>query len=161
MTNAPYLLKKHRGGARAGHDTAYDHMFLDGLEDAYEEGRAMGTFAQDMADKYQLTREDMDEYSIASLDRANKAIESGAFADEVVPVTVKNSQGRRNRRYRRGTRQGPPGQDPDPAPGIRQGWHDYRRDLILDLRWRGGCRHDAQERGRSQGPERPSPRSPA
>lgn len=93
MTNAPYLLKKHRGGARAGHDTAYDHMFLDGLEDAYEEGRAMGTFAQDTADKYQLTREDMDEYSIASLDRANKAIASGAFADEVVPVTIKTRKG--------------------------------------------------------------------
>ena len=93
MTNAPYLMKKHRSGARLGHDTAYDHMFLDGLEDAYEEGRAMGTFAQDMADKYQLTREDMDEYSIASLDRANKAIESGAFADEVVPVTFKTRKG--------------------------------------------------------------------
>jgi len=93
MTNAPYLLKKHRSGARLGHDMAYDHMFLDGLEDAYEEGRAMGTFAQEMADKYQLTREQMDEYSIASLDRANKAIESGAFADEVVPVTIKTRKG--------------------------------------------------------------------
>ncbi len=93
MTNAPYLLKKHRSGARLGHDTAYDHMFLDGLEDAYEEGRAMGTFAQEMADKYQLTREQMDDYSIASLDRANKAIESGAFADEVVPVTIKTRKG--------------------------------------------------------------------
>ena len=56
MTNAPYLLKKHRSGARIGHDTAYDHMFLDGLEDAYEEGRAMGSFAQCTADEYQLTR---------------------------------------------------------------------------------------------------------
>ncbi|MGB3795920.1 MAG: acetyl-CoA C-acyltransferase [Alteraurantiacibacter sp.] len=93
MTNAPYLLKKHRSGARIGHDTAYDHMFLDGLEDAYEEGRAMGTFAQEMADKYQLTREQMDEYSIASLDRANKAIESGAFDDEVVSVTIKTRKG--------------------------------------------------------------------
>ncbi len=93
MSGAPYLLKKHRGGARLGHDTTYDHMFLDGLEDAYEEGRAMGTFAQDMADKYQLTREDMDAYSITSLDRANKAIEGGAFADEVVPVTIKTRKG--------------------------------------------------------------------
>ena len=93
MTNAPYLLKKHRSGARIGHDTTYDHMFLDGLEDAYEEGRAMGTFAQDTANEYQLTREDMDEYSIASLDRANKAIESGAFDDEVVAVTVKTRKG--------------------------------------------------------------------
>lgn len=93
MTNAPYLLKKHRSGARIGHDKAYDHMFLDGLEDAYEEGRAMGTFAQDMANKYQLTREEMDQYSIASLERANAAIASGAFADEVVPVTFTTRAG--------------------------------------------------------------------
>jgi acetyl-CoA C-acetyltransferase len=93
MTNAPYLLKKHRSGARLGHDTTYDHMFLDGLEDAYEEGRAMGTFAQDTANEYQLTREEMDNYSIESLSRANKAIESGAFADEVVPVTFSTRKG--------------------------------------------------------------------
>ncbi|MEL6878216.1 MAG: acetyl-CoA C-acyltransferase [Pseudomonadota bacterium] len=93
MTNAPYLLKKHRSGARLGHDTTYDHMFLDGLEDAYEEGRAMGTFAQDTANDYQMTREEMDDYSIESLRRANAAIESGAFADEVVPVTVKTRKG--------------------------------------------------------------------
>ncbi len=93
MTNAPYLLKKHRSGARIGHDTAYDHMFLDGLEDAYEAGRAMGTFAQDMANEYQLTRENMDDYSIASLARANAAIASGAFADEIVAVTVKTRAG--------------------------------------------------------------------
>ena len=93
MTNAPYLLKKHRSGARIGHDTAYDHMFLDGLEDAYEAGRAMGTFAQDTANEYQLTREDMDEYSIESLRRANSAIESGAFAGEVVPVTFSTRGG--------------------------------------------------------------------
>ena len=93
MTNAPYLLKKHRNGARLGHDTAYDHMFLDGLEDAYEEGRAMGTFAQDTANDYQMTREEMDEYSIESLRRANEAIDNGAFADEVVAVTVKTRKG--------------------------------------------------------------------
>jgi acetyl-CoA C-acetyltransferase len=93
MTNAPYLLKKHRSGARIGHDTAYDHMFLDGLEDAYEPGRAMGTFAQDTANQYQLTREDMDAYSIESLARANRAIANGAFADEVVPVTVASRSG--------------------------------------------------------------------
>jgi acetyl-CoA C-acetyltransferase len=93
MTNAPYLLKKHRSGARIGHDTAYDHMFLDGLEDAYEAGRAMGTFAQCTADEYQLTREDMDRFAITSLSRASEAISSGAFADEVVPVTVKTRKG--------------------------------------------------------------------
>lgn len=93
MTNAPYLLKKHRSGARIGHDTAYDHMFLDGLEDAYEEGRAMGTFAQETANEYQLTREQMDEYSIESLRRANAAIENGSFAEEVVPVTFSTRGG--------------------------------------------------------------------
>jgi acetyl-CoA C-acetyltransferase len=92
MTNAPYLLKKHRNGARAGHDTAYDHMFLDGLEDAYD-GGSMGSFAQTCADEYQLTREAQDEYSIESLRRAQAAIESGAFADEIVPVTVKTRAG--------------------------------------------------------------------
>jgi len=93
MTNAPYLLKKHRSGARIGHDTAYDHMFLDGLEDAYEAGKAMGAFAQCTADEYQLTRADMDAYSIESLARANSAIQGGAFADEVVPVTVQTRKG--------------------------------------------------------------------
>ena len=104
MTNAPYLLKKHRSGARLGHDTAYDHMFLDGLEDAYEEGRAMGTFAQQTANDYQLTREQMDDYSIESLRRANAAIESGAFSGEVVPVTFT-------------TRAGEQTVDTDEAPG--------------------------------------------
>ncbi len=93
MTNAPYLLKKMRSGARIGHDKVYDHMFLDGLEDAYDEGRAMGTFAQDTADAYQLTRETMDDYSVESLRRANEAIRTGAFADEVVPVTVRTRNG--------------------------------------------------------------------
>jgi acetyl-CoA C-acetyltransferase len=93
MTNAPYLLKKHRSGARLGHDTTYDHMFLDGLEDAYEEGRAMGTFAQETANDYQMTREEMDDYSIESLRRANAAIESGAFAGEVVPVSFSTRKG--------------------------------------------------------------------
>ena len=104
MTNAPYLLKKHRSGARLGHDTTYDHMFLDGLEDAYEEGRAMGTFAQETANEYQLTREQMDDYSIESLRRANAAIESGAFSGEVVPVTFT-------------TRAGQQTVDTDEAPG--------------------------------------------
>jgi len=93
MTNAPYLLKKHRSGARIGHDTAYDHMFLDGLEDAYEEGRAMGTFAQCTADEYQLTREEMDAYAIESLSRAKAAIDGGGFADEIVPVTITSRAG--------------------------------------------------------------------
>ncbi|WP_260922280.1 acetyl-CoA C-acyltransferase [Novosphingobium sp. 9] len=92
MTNAPYLTKKHRSGARMGHDTLYDHMFLDGLEDAYESA-SMGAFAQATADEYQLTREDQDGYSIESLKRAQDAIASGAFAAEIVPVTVKTRKG--------------------------------------------------------------------
>ncbi|HMO68752.1 MAG TPA: acetyl-CoA C-acyltransferase [Novosphingobium sp.] len=92
MTNSPYLLKKHRSGARAGHDTAYDHMFLDGLEDAYE-GGSMGSFAQAVADEYQFTREDQDAYAIESLRRAQAAIADGGFASEVVPVTVKTRAG--------------------------------------------------------------------
>ncbi|UKK85268.1 acetyl-CoA C-acyltransferase [Sphingopyxis sp. BSN-002] len=93
MTNAPYLLKKHRGGARIGHDTAYDHMFLDGLEDAYDAGRAMGTFAQDTADAYQLSRQAQDDYSIESLSRAKAAIADGAFAGEIAPVTISGRKG--------------------------------------------------------------------
>ena len=93
MTNAPYLLKKHRSGARIGHDTAYDHMFLDGLEDAYEAGRAMGTFAQDTADAYQLSRQAQDDYSIESLKRAQAAIADGAFAAEIAPVTLITRKG--------------------------------------------------------------------
>jgi acetyl-CoA C-acetyltransferase len=93
MTNAPYLLKKHRSGARIGHDEIKDSMFLDGLEDAYEPGRLMGSFAEEAAQEYQLTREAQDAYAIESLARANAAIESGAFEGEVVPVTVKTRAG--------------------------------------------------------------------
>ncbi len=92
MTNAPYLLKKHRSGARAGHDTIYDHMFLDGLEDAYE-GKSMGSYAQATSDDYQLTREMQDDYAIESLRRANAAITSGGFVDEIAPVTVRGRKG--------------------------------------------------------------------
>ena len=93
MTNAPYLLKKHRAGARIGHDKVYDHMFLDGLEDAYEEGRAMGSFAQETANEYQLTRENMDDYTLESLTRAKAAIDGGAFKNEIVAVTIKGRKG--------------------------------------------------------------------
>jgi len=82
-----------RGGARIGHGLVIDHMFLDGLEDAYDKGRLMGTFAEDCAEKYQFTREDQDEYALKSLANAVAAIESGAFASEVTPVTVKTRRG--------------------------------------------------------------------
>src|SRR4029079_1100862 len=93
MTNAPFLLKKHRAGARIGHDTVYDHMMLDGLEDAYDAGRAMGTFAEDAAREYQFTRADQDSYAIESLRRANEAITSGKFNKEITPVTVTTRKG--------------------------------------------------------------------
>jgi acetyl-CoA C-acetyltransferase len=93
MTNAPYLLPKARGGYRMGHGQVIDHMFLDGLEDAYDRGRLMGTFAEDCARHYQFTREAQDDYAIRSLRRAQGAIESGAFADEIVPVTVSGRGG--------------------------------------------------------------------
>jgi acetyl-CoA C-acetyltransferase len=93
MTNAPYLSKKYRSGARIGHDTVYDHMMLDGLEDAYEPGRAMGTFAEDAAREYQFTREQQDQFAIESLKRANEAINSGKFDKEITPVTVATRKG--------------------------------------------------------------------
>jgi acetyl-CoA C-acetyltransferase len=93
MTNAPYLLPKMRGGARLGHAVAQDHMFLDGLEDAYEPGRLMGTFAEDCATEFQFTREAQDEYALASLSRARAAQESGAFSAEIAPVTVSGRGG--------------------------------------------------------------------
>src|SRR5574344_2407387 len=95
MTNAPYLLKKGRGGYRMGHDKVYDHMMLDGLEDAYEAGRSMGTFGEDCAAKYQFTREQQDNFAIASVQRAQEAIKSGAFKEEIAPVTVKDRKGER------------------------------------------------------------------
>lgn len=88
MTNAPYLLAKMRSGARLGHTQAIDHMFLDGLEDAYEKGRLMGTFAEDCAHGFAFTREAQDAYALASLTRALAAQASGALVDEIVPVTV-------------------------------------------------------------------------
>jgi acetyl-CoA C-acetyltransferase len=93
MTNAPYLLAKHRGGARIGHDTISDSMYLDGLEDAYESGRLMGSFAEETAKAYQFTRKDMDDFAISSLGRAKAAVESGAFAREIVPVEVVTRKG--------------------------------------------------------------------
>ena len=93
MSNAPYLLEKMRGGARIGHQKVLDHMFLDGLEDAYDKGRLMGTFAEDCAEKYQFTREAQDDYAIGSLNGALEAIRSGAFDGEVAPVTLTSRKG--------------------------------------------------------------------
>lgn len=93
MTGAPYLMNKHRGGARIGHDVIVDSMMMDGLEDAYQAGKPMGSFAQDTANQYQFTREDQDAYAIESLTRAREAIASGAFKAEIVPVEVTTRKG--------------------------------------------------------------------
>ena len=93
MSNAPYLLPQMRGGARIGHAQAMDHMFLDGLEDAYDKGRLMGTFAEDCAEKFQFTREAQDAYALESLSNALAAEKSGAFGNEITPVTIKTRKG--------------------------------------------------------------------
>jgi len=93
MTNAPYLLPKMRGGARIGHQNVQDSMFLDGLEDAYDKGRLMGTFAEDCAEKFQFTREDQDEFALKSLSNALDAEKSGAFDGEITPVTLTTRRG--------------------------------------------------------------------
>ncbi|HRM76599.1 MAG TPA: acetyl-CoA C-acyltransferase, partial [Paracoccus sp. (in: a-proteobacteria)] len=95
MSNAPYLLPKARSGYRMGHGQVMDHMFLDGLEDAYDKGRLMGTFAEDCAEAYQFTREAQDEYAITSLTRAQKAIGEGRFDAEVTPVTIRAGKAER------------------------------------------------------------------
>ncbi|OIQ28454.1 MAG: acetyl-CoA acetyltransferase [Alphaproteobacteria bacterium MedPE-SWcel] len=93
MTNAPYLLPKMRGGARIGHGQVIDHMFLDGLEDAYDKGRLMGTFAEDCAEHYQFTRQEQDAFALGSLSNALAAQESGAFEGELTDVVVKTRKG--------------------------------------------------------------------
>ncbi|MEZ7833857.1 MAG: acetyl-CoA C-acyltransferase [Burkholderiaceae bacterium] len=95
MTNAPYLLQKGRGGYRMGHDKLYDHMMLDGLEDAYEAGRSMGTFGEDCAAKYSFTRDAQDTFAMESVQRAQAASSNGVFAAEIAPVTVKTRKGER------------------------------------------------------------------
>jgi acetyl-CoA C-acetyltransferase len=93
MTNAPYLLPKARGGMRMGHGAVLDHMFLDGLEDAYDKGKLMGTFAEDCAEKYHFTREAQDEFALRSLARARTANEDGTFGWEIAPVTIAGKTG--------------------------------------------------------------------
>ncbi|HEY1805485.1 MAG TPA: acetyl-CoA C-acyltransferase, partial [Terracidiphilus sp.] len=92
MSNAPYLLDRARSGYRMGHGRIFDHMFLDGLEDAYEKGRLMGTYAEDCAQSYGFSRQEQDEFALASLTRAKKAIAEGSFSAEIVPVTVRSGK---------------------------------------------------------------------
>ncbi|AUG54355.1 acetyl-CoA C-acyltransferase [Thalassospira marina] len=121
MTNAPFLLPNMRGGNKYGHSQVYDHMALDGLEDAYEKGRSMGTFAESTADKYGFTREAQDDYAIASLTRAQEAIKSGRFDAEITPVTVSTRKGDVVIK----TDEQPPKVNPEKIPGLRPA---FRKD---------------------------------
>ncbi len=115
MSNAPYLMTKHRGGSRIGHDTISDSLYLDGLEDAYDPGRLMGSFAEDSARDYQFTRQAMDDYAVASLTKAKAASESGAFDHEIAPVEVKTRKGSETV----GRDEQPGKADPDKIPTLK------------------------------------------
>jgi acetyl-CoA C-acetyltransferase len=120
MSNAPYLLDRARAGYRLGHGRVLDHMFLDGLEDSYDKGRLMGTFAEDCATSFQFTREAQDAYAIASLTRARQAITDGSFAAEVVPVTVR--AGKSERQVTQDEQ--PPKANPEKIPGLRPAFRE-------------------------------------
>ncbi|WP_315809584.1 acetyl-CoA C-acyltransferase [Pseudomonas sp. C9-3] len=120
MSNAPYLLERARSGYRMGHGKVLDHMFLDGLEDAYDKGRLMGTFAEDCAEKYGFTRQQQDDYAIASLTRAQKAMSEGRFAEEIVAVTVK--AGKETREISQDEQ--PPKARPDKIPTLKPAFRD-------------------------------------
>ena len=120
MTNAPYLLKRARSGYRMGHGVIHDHMFLDGLEDAYDKGRSMGTFAEECAEAYQFTRDAQDHYAIASLDKAKRAVDGGLFDAETVTVQVPS--GKTSREI---TRDEQPGKaDPARIPSLKPAFRD-------------------------------------
>ncbi|SFP43432.1 acetyl-CoA C-acetyltransferase [Geopseudomonas sagittaria] len=120
MSNAPYLLDKARAGYRMGHGQVLDHMFLDGLEDAYDKGRLMGTFAEDCAQEYGFNREAQDAYALTSLQRARDAMASGRFAEEIVPLTV--PQGREQRLVAHDEQ--PPKASPEKIPTLRPAFRD-------------------------------------
>ncbi|MEL7939910.1 MULTISPECIES: acetyl-CoA C-acyltransferase [Pseudomonas] len=120
MSNAPYLLERARSGYRMGHGKVLDHMFLDGLEDAYDKGRLMGTFAEDCAQSYGFTREQQDEYAIASLTRAQQAMRDGRFAAEIVPLTVK--AGKETREVSQDEQ--PPKARPDKIPTLKPAFRE-------------------------------------
>ena len=120
MSNAPYLLDRARTGYRMGHGRVLDHMFLDGLEDAYDKGRLMGTFAEDCAEAYQFTRQAQDAYALASLERANRAIREGAFAWEITDVPVQAGKAQRIV----STDEQPPKARPDKIPTLKPAFRD-------------------------------------
>jgi acetyl-CoA C-acetyltransferase len=159
MTNAPYLMAKARAGVRMGHTELKDSMFFDGLEDA-ETGRSMGTFAQDTADQFQLTREDMDAFAIESVNRARNAIAEGMLRDEIAPIpgTQRHRRGHAARRdcthrntrcqnrRRRAARTRQTRTNPHVTGGVQRRRQHHCRQLEFDLRWRV-CPGDRWSRG--------------
>jgi acetyl-CoA C-acetyltransferase len=135
MTNAPHLTFV-RKGVRYGQAPLYDHMALDGLEDAYERGRAMGVFAEECVDKYKFSREAMDQFAIASTQRSKKANEDGSFAWEIAPGDRARQGRRHGDQVRRAAVQGQARQDPGPEARVQEGRHDHRRHLVEHLRRR-------------------------
>jgi len=121
MTNAPYLLPKARGGYRMGHGQVLDHMFLDGLEDAYDKGRLMGTYAEDTAQHFQFTRQAQDEFAIRSLKRTQAATADGTAAREIAPVTVKDRKGESRIETDEQPRKARLDKIPDLKPAFREG----------------------------------------
>jgi len=121
MSNAPYLMDKARGGFRMGHGKVYDHMFLDGLEDAYDKGRLMGTFAEECAAQYGFTREQQDSFALTSLKRAQDAQASGAFATEIAPVTLRDKKGEQIISTDEGPRTARPDKIPTLKPAFKEG----------------------------------------
>ena len=135
MSNAPYLLAKARGGYRVGHDRVLDHMLLDGLEDAYEQGRSMGDFGEATAQAYQLGRAEQDAYAIETLTRARTAVEGGAFQAEIVPIAVPAKGGERLVEHDENPLKVSPEKIPNPPARLPARRHDHRRQLVDQCRW--------------------------
>lgn len=151
MSNAPYLLDRARGGYRMGHGRVLDHMFLDGLEDSFDKGRLMGTFAEECADTFGFSREEQDGYALESLRRAQSAIAEGRFAEEIVTLEV--TQGKQQRQIR-DDEQPPkamPEKIPSLKPAFREGRHGDRGQFQFDLRRRRCAAADAPLGGRALG----------
>jgi acetyl-CoA C-acetyltransferase len=153
MTNAPYLIPKARGGYRIGHGMMFDHMMLDGLEDAYSKdektggGRSMGTFAEECVAKYQFSREEQDNFAIASVTRAQEATKEGYFKWEMAPVTVSSRAGDVVVEKDEGR------QDPVAETRLQEGRHRDRRFVVVDQRRRRGAGDDARVEGEGTGPD--------
>ena len=146
MSNAPYLLARARAGYRMGHGQLTDSMFLDGLEDAYDKGRLMGTFAEDCAQDYQFTRAEQDAFALASLERALAAQKSGAAADEIAPVVVAGAKSTTAVEGDEQPLKARPEKIPKPQAGVPRRRHRHGGQFLLDLRRRRCAGADAPER---------------